>query len=267
VRTSLASLIRAAVAATLGALSAFGCAGGRITVNPVVPGVAIRLPTGRLPDTVLFRRSVTRAGRDSSAGTRTVVVRTRPGAGAERLIEVEQRFPGGGGTIVDTAVAEARTLRAVAHNSHQPSRTMRFTFSATAAHGEVTAAGAAPSAPNSATSVHQELGGPIFDSNVIELVVSALPLRGGLDVELPFFIYERGGRVPIRVTVRERSATAFPALGARDAWVVSVGVPGAPATVWVDAQTRRVLRTRYDIAAQNLSFTDDRVTALGRDGG
>jgi hypothetical protein len=115
--------------------------------------------------------------------------------------------------------------------------------------------------------VHQELGGPTFDSNAIELVVAALPLRDGLEVELPFFIYERGGRVPMRVAVREKVATAFPALGVRDAWVVSVGVPGAPATVWVDARTRAVLRTRYDIAAQNMSFTDDRLTPLGRDAG
>jgi hypothetical protein len=32
--------------------------------------------------------------------------------------------------------------------------------------------------------------------------------------------------------------------GRRDAWIVSVGVPGAPATVWMDAQTRAMLRVR-----------------------
>jgi hypothetical protein len=43
---------------------------------------------------------------------------------------------------------------------------------------------------------------------------------------------------------------------------VTVGVPGAPATVWVDAATRTVLRVRYDIAARAMSFTDERVTPL-----
>ena len=60
----------------------------------------------------------------------------------------------------------------------------------------------------------------------------------------------------------------FSSFGTRDSWVVSVAVPGAPATVWVDAKTRSVLRVRYDITARNMSFTDDRVTPLhqGRGG-
>ena len=53
-------------------------------------------------------------------------------------------------------------------------------------------------------------------------------------------------------------------LGEREVWVVTVGVPGAPATVWVDTATRAVLRVRYDIAARQMSFTDDRVTPLER---
>jgi hypothetical protein len=64
------------------------------------------------------------------------------------------------------------------------------------------------------------------------------------------------------VAVRERASVAFPMLGERDAWIVTVGVPGAPATISVDAKTRAVLRVRYDIAARGLSFTDDRVTPL-----
>lgn len=64
------------------------------------------------------------------------------------------------------------------------------------------------------------------------------------------------------VTVSERTRVGCPILGMRDAWVVTVGIPGAPATVWVDATKRAVLRVRYDIAARAMSFTDDRVTPL-----
>jgi hypothetical protein len=46
--------------------------------------------------------------------------------------------------------------------------------------------------------------------------------------------------------------------------VVTVEVPGAPATIWVDAATRAVMRTRYDIAARAMAFTDDRLTPLSR---
>jgi hypothetical protein len=136
---------------------------------------------------------------------------------------------------------------------------MRFTFDGGAARGTVIAL---RPAGDSVTPVEQSLGGPIFDSNVIDLVVAALPLGPGFATELPFFIYERGGRVAMPVAVRERATVAFANLGPRDVWIVRVGVPGAPATVWVDTRTHAVLRVRYDIAARALSFTDERVTPL-----
>jgi len=43
---------------------------------------------------------------------------------------------------------------------------------------------------------------------------------------------------------------------------VAVGVPGAPATIWVDTRAHVALRVRYDIAARALSLTDERVTPL-----
>ncbi len=245
----------------------------------VVPGITVSVTPPHGVDTVVYQRSITRAGKDTTAGTRTVVSRvvaasdarpeTRnsqlpPAAGSSelQLLEVEQRFPAGNGEIVDTAVAELRTLRAVAHRSHQPTRTMRFDFGERDADGNVTEAAAAGDTVSTTKAVHQPLGGAIFDSNVIDLVVASLPLAPNFSTELPFFIYERGGRVPMQVAVRERANVDFPKLGNRDAWIVTVGVPGAPAPVWVDAKTHAVLRVRYDIAARATSFTDDRVTPL-----
>lgn len=226
----------------------------------VVPGLTVHFGQSARPDTIVYQRSITRAGQDSSAGTRTVVLRAINVPQHSRLLEVEQRFPGGGGEIVDTAIAELETLRAVAHRSHQPARTMLFTFPGNDAEGTVTFRGPAG---DSTIQVRQPLGGPIFDSNVIDLVVAALPLRPGLTAELPFFIYERGGRVSMQVTVRERAEGTFAPLGRREAWVVTVGIPGAPATIWVDTQTHAVLRVRYDISTRAMSFTDERVTPLG----
>jgi hypothetical protein len=226
------------------------------TPADVAPGVAVRFETGAAVDTVVYARSIHTATQDSSAGRRTVVLRVERGSSRVRLLEVEQRFPAGGGIIVDTAVAELPSLRAVAHQSHQPTRTMRFEF------GDAQATGVVTPRDSAGRTVHQNVGGPIFDSNILDLVIASLPLRTGLTVELPFFIYERGGRVPMSVSVRERATVDFGVLGRRDAWVVSVGVPGAPATVWVDARTRAVLRTRYDIAARHFSMIDERVTPL-----
>ncbi len=227
--------------------------------SPVVPGLSLQVGRPAGPDTILYQRSITRAGQDSAVGTRTVVLQIVRSPDHSDLLQIVQRFPGGGGEIVDTAVAALPTMRAVAHRSHQPTRIMRFTFYGSDAQGTVIAL---RPAGDSVTPVQQSLGGPIFDSNVIDLVVAALPLRPGFATELPFFIYERGGRVAMPVAVRERATVTFARLGPRDVWIVSVGVPGAPATVWVDTRTHAVLRVRYDIAARALSFTDERITPL-----
>lgn len=63
---------------------------------------------------------------------------------------------------------------------------MRFTFDSGDALGTVTTL---DPTGDSVTPVRQALGGPIFDSNVIDLVVAALPLRDGFSAELPFFFY------------------------------------------------------------------------------
>lgn len=253
------SVTRAVLVSGAVCLWTIACAGAYATGSAVLPGVATRFTPRPGPDTIVFNRSTSRAGSDSSAGTRTVVLRVLRAPGGDRLLEVVQRFPGGGGEIVDTALADLATLRAVAHQSHQPSRTMRFSFAGNDVEGTVASAGAAG---DSVSTVRQELGGPVFDSNVIELVVAALPLRRGFSAELPFFIYERGGRVPMLVSVRDRATIEFANLGRREAWVVAVAVPGAPATVWVDTHTNAVLRVRYDISARAMSFTDERLTPL-----
>src|SRR5262245_58280358 len=167
----------------------------------VVPGVSVKLNASPGPDTVVYRRSITRAGRDSITGTRTVVMRILPGENRTRVLQVEQRFPGGGGMIVDTAVAELSSARAIGHRSHQPTRTMLFDFGASDATGTVTVVPVSRDSTSHVDNVRQNVGGPIFDSNIIELVVAALPLAPNFATELPFFIYERGGRVPMRVAV------------------------------------------------------------------
>ena len=238
---------------------AIACAHVQSGEPPVVAGLSVRMDQPKRPDTVVYQRSVTRDGQATDAGTRTVVLRGVEAADGHRLLEVVQRFPAGDGEIVDTAVSDLRTLRAVAHRSHQPTKTMRFNFGDSSADGTVTSIGAAHDAT---VSVRQAIGGGIFDSNVIDLVVAAMPLREGFNAQVPFFIYEQGGRVMMPVAVRERVSAPFSKLGQREAWVVDVGVPGVPATFWIDARTHAVLRVRYDIAARKTSFTDERVTPL-----
>jgi hypothetical protein len=241
----------------------------------VIAGISLRVVVPAKPDTILFKRTITRDGVDSASGYRSVVVQGTKARDGSALLQVVQRFPAGMGFIVDTAIADARSFNAVAHRSHQPSRTMRFTFAGGIAEGEITEE-AGPAGPNGSSGgaavkaadatpqepIKQVLGGPIFDSNVIEMVVAAMPLSPGFTTNAPFFIYEQGGKVAMPVAVKERATKAFEAFGQRDVWIVAVGVPGAPATVWVDAATRAVLRVQYDIASRRMRMTDDRETRL-----
>jgi len=269
----LPSVRRALCAAALVSLPAAATA--QQTEPNVVAGLTLSIAVPSRPDTIVYRRIVTRLGKDSSTGTRTVVIQGTQARDGTPLLQVVQRFPAGMGVIVDTAIADARSFRAIAHRSHQPFKTMRFTFGRSAAEGEVTtiegatgAGGASGATPDVSSDdaktqqVSQPIGGSLFDSNVIEMVVAAMPLARGYSTEAPFFIYEKGGRVPMAVTVRDQATVSFAAHGARDVFVVSVAVPGAPATVWVDTATRAVLRVRYDVAAAKASFTDERATAL-----
>lgn len=250
--------LRVATLLPLTAIAAGACA-PRHAEPGVVPGLEVQVTRPTHPDTIVYQRSISRDGRDSSTGTRTVVLSVIAPTGSPALLEVVQRFPARGGEIVDTAVADLRTLRAVAHQSHQPTRTMRFSFTGGAAEGTVALRSGSS---DSMARVRQDLGGSIFDSNVIDLVVAALPLGAGFSADVPFFIYERGGRVVMHVTVRERATVAFAHLGSREVWVVNVAVPGAPATMWVDAKTHVPLRIRYELTASATSFTDERITPL-----
>jgi hypothetical protein len=252
-------LLQSLMLAISGVLAPMSARGQGVEGTPVVPGLTIYINQGPRRDTVVYQRTITRNGQDSSAGVRTVVTRAvldRPGA---HLVEIEQRFPAGPGVIVDTAIDELHTMRAVAHSSHQPTRTMRFDFNGSTAVGTVALK---RESGDSVFNVLQDVGGPIFDSNVIDLVVGELPLAPGYEATLPFFIYERGGRVMMPVKVRERSSVPFGKLGRRDAWVVDVGIPGAPATMWIDAEAHTLLRVRFDIAARGMVLTDERITPL-----
>lgn len=238
----------------------------------VVAGTTLRVAVPARPDTIVYKRITTRDGVDSASGFRSVVVQGTKARDGSPLLQVVQRFPAGAGFIVDTAIGDGRSLNAVAHYSHQPARVMRFKFSGGNAEGEIEetagpagsagSSGATVEAPPAVEAVKDVLGGPIFDSNVIEMVVAAMPLAPGFRVDAPFFIHERGGRVVMPVAVKERATLPFDAHGLRDVWVVMVGVPGAPATIWVDSATRAVLRVQYDIASRRMRMTDERETRL-----
>jgi len=266
-RTAFSSLAIAALA--------LGSAQAQRPESDVVAGLALRVTAPARADTVVYRRSITRDGVETDMGLRTVVVQGTAAKDGSPQLQVVQKFPGSVGMIVDTMIADARSLRAVAHRSHQATRKMRFTFSGAVAEGEVVettsgasgGAGASGAATGSSEEsqdhmVKQVVGGPIFDLKLLETVVSAMPLAAGFKTSVPFFVYESGGRVVMTVAVKERASVQFAAHGARDVWVVSVAIPGSPATLWVDSATNTALRVQYDIPPRHILTTEERQTRL-----
>ena len=104
----------------------------------VVSEITIHVDEPRGMDTVVYQRSITRAGKDTAAGTRTG---RELGCGRNRsraIARSRAALPSWWRRDRDTAIAALKTLRAVAHRSHQPTRTMRFDFVGTEADGTVT---------------------------------------------------------------------------------------------------------------------------------
>src|SRR5690242_3951181 len=103
----------------------------------VVAGLPVKFSSPAKPDTIVYRRFTTRAGKDSSTGTRTVVVRAQLAGDGTPMTVFAQRFPAKFGEIVDTSIAHSGSLRALAHRSYQPATTMRFVFTGGNADGEI----------------------------------------------------------------------------------------------------------------------------------
>lgn len=146
-----------------------------------------------------------------------------------RVISLEMQ----GGTLVDSIVFRTPGMEPVRHRSHQPTRTLFFEFSPRRVTG--TAAGAAVDLP---------VEGPLYDSSMADLLLAALPLRGGETVELPVFDYDKGGRVTYRARIRGPET-----MGGEPCWVAELdtGGTGQTVTYWIGQSSRQV--RRIDFAA------------------
>lgn len=136
------------------------------------------------------------------------------------------------GVLVDSAIVEARTLQPLWHSSHSPVQVMTLHFTGTQVRGTLTPAGKATE------TIAHDFTAHAFDSNVLELVVAALPLVEGYSARVPFYIFEHGGLVwrTVRVTGADAAALA-----------VQVDGDGQVIRYRIDRQSRRVLSAEFDL--------------------
>lgn len=169
--------------------------------------------------------------------------------GRAALLSV-QRFRAGSGETIDSSWADLHTLAPLAHRSHNPSRVMALDFAGNRVTGRYSPTDSA------ARTIDQHLATPAFDSNIMDLVIAALPLQPGYAVRIPYYIYERGGAVWFNVRVVD-TTTVTGRAGDHPAWVVEATTEGDGTTrYWIDRATRVVLRSVHQLS-------DGRVVSIG----
>lgn len=143
------------------------------------------------------------------------------------------------GTRVDSAIVARGSLTPHYHSGHMGKHSMQLYFEGAAVTGQYT--------PEDSTArpIDQALAGAVYDSNVWDLVISALPLSEGYTARLPLYWYEQGGRVWAEIAVT--GSETVPAGGASvDAWVVNADFNGRKQTLWIAKAPRRLVKSHTE---------------------
>jgi hypothetical protein len=143
------------------------------------------------------------------------------------------------GIAIDSSWVDARTLAAIAHRGNSPMRTLTLDFHGKMVHGE-------HKQGTDAKMIHSEVAQELFDSSILDLLVTTLPLANGYQARLPVYIYEQGGLVWQNVSVIGDDANA---------WKVKVDSGnGTVVTYAIDKKTRMVLNGEMVNAAMTVNL-------------
>jgi hypothetical protein len=137
------------------------------------------------------------------------VVRGNDAQGQPIIIRI-QNITGLTGESLDSAIADATTLSPRHHSRHSPKRELRIDFDRTRVTGELIDDG-------HTRPVSQEVVEGVFDSNMLDVLIGALPLAPGYSGRVMVYIYEAGGAIPMDVSVRGSQD-----LKGTDTWVTGV---------------------------------------------
>lgn len=164
------------------------------------------------------------------------------GAAALRVVETTQ-LPGG--SAADTTWLDAATLRPIARRIAQGPARIALEFDG----GRVT--GSIAAGPQQ-MEVDVDSDEPLYaDGPALNLAVGALPLAEGYVTRLRTVNVMRAAGSPVRVEVTGEESVTVPA-GTFDAWTVDVEMveEGNRSTLWIDAESRRVVKAELAMGAQ-----------------
>jgi hypothetical protein len=175
-------------------------------------------------------------GQEQQLGTVTQELTATTVNGKPALRSVETiNAPMMGGTAVDSSVVLRDGFAPVSHRSVNAQRTLSLDFSGNRVTGSITPKG------GTAQAINFTGDAPLFDANVVGLLLRAAPLAEGYAVTIPAYIHEAGGKTSItaRVTGSEQVDVGGKKV---DAWVVEMNPGGRQVKQWVTKDTREVVR-------------------------
>ena len=219
---------------------AAGAAGAQTTKNTTpAPTAPPRAPAPSLPpvrpDGKLvtpyhrsFRMVMSRNGKEQDVGGLDDQVTIGEHNGKPAIIRV-QNVEGPTGVMTDTAVADAATLTPRWHSSTSERRRLRLEF----APGRVT--GNFRESGDAGFPIDQKFTDSLYDSNMLDVVLAALPLASGYRGHMTVYLYEAGGPTPVDVEV-----TGSDKVNGKETWITGVTIGGRTARYYLDKTTHQV---------------------------
>jgi dipeptidyl aminopeptidase/acylaminoacyl peptidase len=206
-------------------------------------GVAMSIDPGLVtPGAREYTVALAMGGQTMEMNSERIVERgTHEGRDAWVVVE-NTRMPMG--TASDTTWVDAATLRPLARHIRQGPAVITLAFSPEGVTGEINAG--PQQLPVNVTSDEAVFG----DGPALNIAVGAMPLADGYTTTLHGLNLMQASTQPIRVRVTGSESVTIPA-GSFETWVVEMGPVGEePSTLWIDRETRRLVRAEMRMGAQ-----------------
>jgi hypothetical protein len=133
------------------------------------------------------------------------------------------------GNMLDSAIADSSSLSPRHHSSVAEHRQLLLEFAPKRVTGQYFEPGDPP------IPIDQGLADGVFDSNMLDVLIGAMPLAQGYAGRLLIYIYEAGGPVPMDVAV-----TGSETLNGSATWVANVTISGRTVRYYVDKADHQV---------------------------
>jgi hypothetical protein len=196
--------------------------------RPPIPPPARLDPSRVAPYHQSFRMVMVQNGEEQQVGSLEDQVTLAAANGKPAIIRV-QDVHSPTGSMLDSAVADPASLAPRWHSSHGERRNLSLQFAPAHVTGLYKDTGDPP------IPVDDKVGENVFDSNMLDVLISAMPLAEGYAGRLTVYLYDAGGAIPVDVTV-----TGSDKIGELDTWVTAVRMGGRVARYYMGKTDHRV---------------------------